>query len=113
MLPQRFDNNEYELLSHIETKVRLVQDVCSEDARVKSALRPLVYDVELLYTYALYTPNNPEVFEVAKILRDDVKEMQGRYERGDASATYCNLKTRAMRIKTSAILNAVGKKPRE
>lgn len=112
-LPQKYDNNEYELLARLETTVRLMSDDCDDPQLVTNRLPVLINDAELLHTYTFYIPKNTEVFDMATILRDDVREFETQYEKGEAKPLYCKLKTKAFLTKVRRSLEAVAKKQRD
>lgn len=112
MLPQAYDNNEYELLARLETTVRLIHDDCDDVEKVTAKLPALIHDAELLHTYTFYIPRNTEVYKMANILRDDVREFEAQYNKSEATPLYCRLKTRAFLIKVRRSLEAVGQKKR-
>lgn len=112
MMSQYYDNNEYELLARLETTVRLIQEDCAEPELVTNKLPTLIADAELLHTYTFYIPRNTEVYGMANILRDDVREFEAQYEKGEATPLYCKLKTTAFLAKVRRSLEAVANKER-
>ncbi len=111
MFPPKFDENEYLLLSRLETHARMLHDECSEPDQVRARIHQLVEDAEVLTTYTFYIPKNTEVFEISKILRDDTREFERRYADGkEPSITYCRLKAQVFIEKVRATLEAVGLK---
>lgn len=112
MVPQYYDNNEYELLARLETNVRLIQEDCGTPNKVMAKVPSLVEDAELLHTYTFYIPRNTDVHQMSGILRDDVREFETQYEKGEGNALYCKLKTKAFLEKVHQALDAVGKKQR-
>lgn len=112
LLPQHYDPNEYELLARLETTVRLIQEDCSQPEKVTNKLPVLIADAELLHTYTFYIPRNTEVYKMANILKDDVREFKAQYEKGKGNALYCKLKTKTFLIKVRRALTAVAKKQR-
>lgn len=112
MVPQYYDNNEYQLLARLETSVRLIQENCGVPVKVTKGIPALVMDAELLHTYTFYIPRNTEVHQMAGILRDDVREFETQYEKGEGNALYCKLKTKVFLEKVHEALDAVGGKQR-
>lgn len=112
LLPQVYDNNEYQLLAQLETRIQLVNEQCSDTDTVRSHIPHLVYDAELLHTYTFYIPKDTEVFEMSTILRDDVRQFEERYQNGVPSLAYCKLKTKTFLLKVRTALKAVAKKKR-
>ena len=112
LLPQRYDNNEYELLARLETNVAMINERCDDEAFVESRLSDLEYDARLLHTYTFYTPSNVDVYNIVDILRQDVLEFKHQYEKDEATSTYCNFKTKLFLQKVRSALEAVGQKPR-
>lgn len=113
MVPQYYDNNEYELLARLETTVRLMQDDCSNPTVVNSMLPTLIADAELLHTYTFYIPRNTEVYQMADILRDDVRQFEAQYDSGGRNHLYCKLKTKTFLVKVRRVLEAVAQKNRK
>lgn len=107
-----YDNNEYQLLAELETSVRLTQKNCSNANVVTNQLPSMVRDAEVLYTYTFYIPNNTEVYKIAKILRDDIREFETQYKNNQATPTYCKLKTNVFLDKVRDTLSTVARKRR-
>lgn len=112
-MPQVYDNNEYGLLAGLETSVRLTQEDCGDNEAIANAIPALVREAELLTTYTFYIPKNSDVYEMSKILRDDIREFEAQYEKGDGNPLYCKLKTKQFIIKARDVLETVGKKLRK
>lgn len=112
LLPQAYDNNEYQLLAQLETHIQLISEHCSDPSVVRTYIPDLVYDAELLNTYTFYIPKNTEVFKMSTILRDDVRQFEKRYQDGAPSPAYCSLKSKTFLIKVRTALEAVAKKKR-
>lgn len=112
LIPQYYDNNEYELFARLETSARLIQYNCNDDEKVISQLPELIQVSELLYTYTKYTPQNDDVHQMAKILRNDINEFNQQYITGKDSVLYCTLKMKTFIKKTNRALEAIGKKER-
>jgi len=111
ILTPKFDENEYLLLSRLETHARMLHDECSNPDQVRTRIHQLVEDAEILTTYTFYIPRNTEVFEISKILRDDTREFEKRYADGKTpSITYCKLKAQTFIDKVRSTLEAVGQK---
>ena len=112
LLPPKFDNNEYELLSRLEATALIMNENCGNNEFVESMIPTLEYDARVLHTYAFYTPKNTEVYEIADILKNDVTEFKEQYEEDKASRTYCVLKTELFLEKVRTTLEVVAEKPR-
>lgn len=112
LVPQKYDNNEYELLARLETSTTMMSEQCADAQRVQSMIQSLEYDARLLHTYTFYIPRNTEVYGIAEILKTDVLEFKRQYEQGTATPTYCKLKTNLFLTKVRTALDAVAKKPR-
>jgi len=110
--PQVYDNNEYQLLAQLETSVQLIGENCPTPDVVRTYLPRLVYDAELLHTYTFYIPRNSEVFQMASILKDDVRQFEKRYKDNTPSTLYCKLKSKTFLAKVRSALSAVAKKKR-
>ena len=112
LFPQFYDNNEYELLARLETSVQLIGENCSNNETVREFLPRLVYDAELLHTYTFYIPANTEVYQMAELLKKDVREFETQYKKGEPKSLYCKLKSKTFLIKVRRALEAVAKKKR-
>ena len=111
IMTPKFDENEYLLLSRLETHARMLHDECPDPDQVRVRIHQLVEDAEVLTTYTFYIPRNTEVFEISKILRDDTREFEDRYADGKVpSITYCRLKAQTFIKKVRETLEAVGQK---
>lgn len=113
MVPQYYDNNEYELLARLETSVELISRSCADEEEVLKFMSTLLYNAELLDTYTFYIPRNTEVYEMAKILNEDVQEFKAQYDQGKATSLYCKLKSKAFLAKVRTALESVAKKVRK
>lgn len=112
LIPQKYDNNEYELLARLETSAVLINQNCDDEQTVKSLIPALEYDALLLHTYTFYTPRNTDVYEIVDILKGDVLEFKNQYEKGKGTKTYCSLKSELFLKKVRTALEVVAKKPR-
>lgn len=108
-----YDNNEYELLSRLETTVTLINENCSDEEVVKSYLPTLEYDSRLLHTYSFYIPQNTNTYEMVDILKGDIVEFMNQYKKGEATPFYCKMKTQLFTNKVRIALDAVGNKLRK
>ena len=69
----------------------------------------MAWDAELLTSYSFFLPRNSEIFEISKILADDVREMIDRYDDGEVpSVTYCKIKAKAFTTKARRALVSIG-----
>ena len=110
ILPPKYDANEYMILAQLETHSRFMKTECSDPIKVRARLDDMMFNVELLSTYAFFLPRNSETFEISKILVEDIQEMSERYDDGDApSTTYCKLKSRTFIEKARRVLTSIGK----
>jgi len=112
MVPQSYDNNEYEILARLETSVVLINENCGNNDVVRSYIPELEYNARLLHTYTFYTPRNTEVYGIADILKGDVLEFKAQYEKDAATKTYCTLKSQLFLKKVRTALEAVAQKAR-
>lgn len=112
LIPQKYDNNEYELLARLETNASIINERCDDTAFVESRLPDLEFDARLLNSYTLYIPRNTDVYQISNILRDDVNEFKAQYEKGEATPSYCKIKTKLFLKKVRDTLEAVAQKPR-
>jgi len=112
VLPADFDNNEYELLTRLETSAAIMNENCNDRDVVVSYLAIFEYDARLLHTYSFYLPKNTEVFGIAEILKNDTIEFTQQYVEQKDTPTYCNLKTKTFLEKVRTALKSVAEKPR-
>jgi len=111
---QKYDNNEYKMLVHFVVSIEEVKAQCSEDGSfVRSSLPALRFNARMIEKYSEYTPDNPEVQLVSKILRDDIDQLIAFYDKNKHNKTYCRIKTDLILRKAERILEAVGKKKRD
>ena len=107
ILPPDYDNNEYYILARLETHSRFLRDECPYPKQVKQRLYTMLFDAELLNSYAYFLPRNSETYEISKILRDDVAEMQKRYDsEKQPSITYCKMKSKLFTAKARRIMES-------
>lgn len=112
LLPQKYDNNEYELLTRLEATALIMNENCGDEERIKQLIPRLDYDARVLHTYAFYTPRNTDVYGIVDILKTDVQEFKSQYDKGRGNKTYCTLKTSLFLQKVRDTLEVVGNKPR-
>lgn len=110
LIPPSYDNNEYLQFAKLETHARFLHTECSDPVKVRARLNEMHFEVEVLTSYSFYLPRNSDIFEVTKILTQDVKEMSKRYDDGNApSSMYCKLKSKTITTKARRALVSVGK----
>jgi hypothetical protein len=112
LLPQQYDNNEYELLARLETSAVLLNQKCDDEQAIKRLIPTLEYDALLLHTYTFYTPRNVDVYQIVDVLKNDMLEFKKQYDNGNGSKTYCSLKTELFLKKVRTALEVVANKPR-
>ena len=108
LIPPKYDNNEYYILARLETHSRFLKDECLSPNKVKNRLATMIFDAKLLNSYAFFLPRNSEVFEISKILEQDVTEMIARYKQQPPSSTYCKLKAAIFTKKARRALQSIG-----
>lgn len=111
-LPQSYDNNEYEMLVRFSVKTELMKEQCSnanEELFIKMFDR-LREEIMVIERYTKYTPQNEEVYNVTKILLEDVdSQVNGT---NIYNETYCNRKLDLIMKKTETLLEVIPKKKR-
>lgn len=112
MVPQKYDNNEYELLARLEARTVIINENCDDTEVVKSHIEALDFDARTLHSYTFYIPRNTDVFAIAEILKNDTKQLKDQYDAGKGNAVYCELKTKIFLKKVRDTMEAVAQKPR-
>ena len=111
--PAEYDNNEYYILAKLETDVKLVKEMCAVSQQaVENEILGLVRSAELLHTYTFYIPRNTDVYNMATILKNDIREFEKNYAEGKGNTLYCKLKTSVFLKKVRITLKAVAQKVR-
>ena len=111
LVAPKYDNNEYLLLTEIETNSRMLVSECANPGKVILRLDKLVNTVETFFTYTFYIPNNDDTYEIAKVLRQNVYEIQNRYQQNPPpSKAYCGIKAKILVQTSQRALEAVGAK---
>jgi len=109
LLPPNYDNNEYLQFARLETHSRFLREECVDPILVRNRLDQMLWDAELLNSYSFFLPRNSDIFEISKILAEDVREMMARYDDGEApSITYCKIKSAAFTTKARRALESIG-----
>ena len=109
LLPPNYDNNEYLQFARLETHSRFLREECVYPILVRNRLDQMLWDAELLNSYSFFLPRNSDIFEISKILAEDVREMMARYDDGEApSITYCKIKSKAFTTKARRALESIG-----
>lgn len=110
LMPPDYDSGEYMVFARLETHARFLANECDDSDAVRARLAKMHFDAELLQTYTFFLPRNSDVFEISKIMAEDVREMDSRYADGEApNITYCKLKSKQFVTKARRALEAVGK----
>ena len=113
LFPQKYDANEFGLLTQFTVKIEKLHDSCGADGKITEELVvSLQNDLRVFELYVQYTPDDKEVYDVAKILRNDVDEFSAHIKRYGHNKAYCEIKSDLMHEKAITILKAVGDKPR-
>jgi hypothetical protein len=109
LLPPKYDNNEYMQFAKLETHSRFLREECSDPMLVKVRLDQMLWDAELLNSYAFFLPRKSDIFDISVILTQDVREMVKRYNTGEnPSITYCKIKSKVFTTKARRALDTIG-----
>lgn len=109
VMPPKYDNNEYYTLVKLETHSRYLQNECKNPLIVQGRLTKMLWEAEVLNSYAFFLPRNTEIYEISKILVEDVTEMKQRYnDKPFPSISYCTIKSKTFTAKARRALEAIG-----
>jgi len=113
-LPQKYDNNEYEMLVRFAVKTEMLKESCDNPEQVQLLLSDLTYESRVIDLYAEHTPANAEVATVTKILADDIKQFKAALARTKTghSRIYCKRKADIIYKKVDEVIKTVPKKLR-
>lgn len=113
-LTQVYDNNQFEMLVRFSVATSELKAQCDKESgdSVKAMLPELRRQAHVIRLYTEYTPRDSETLVVAKILENDIKELQAHYDTKPHNKFYCNQKAKLINLKAQRILEAVGKKRR-
>jgi hypothetical protein len=111
LIPQQYDNNEYEMLARLEANVAMINEDCSTEY-VESRLGVMEYDVRTLHSYTFHIPRNKDVHEIINIIKDDVLEFKTQYDKKQGNKMYCTIKTKILLEKIQDAMKAVAGKVR-
>ena len=111
-IPQKFDNNEYEMLVRFAVTVEELNEQCDDANAIRMALPLIRKESRIIELYAENTPRNNEVHQVAKILAADIKQLTVHYGLKLHNKTYCKRKTDFIVKKAKTMLKAIPKKKR-
>ena len=105
MLAPKFDGIEYNEFVKINTHAEYLAEECGTGGEFHR-LKYMKFGSASLLTYATHIPNNEEIIGMAKIINDDILEMDKRGH--DMSVTYCQLKAKQLLIKLDEALDSIG-----
>lgn len=111
---QVYDNNQFEMLVRFSVATEELKAQCDKESgdSVKAMLPELRRQARVIRLYTEYTPRDKEAFIVARILENDIEELQARYGSKPHNKFYCNQKAKLINMKAKRIMEAVGKKRR-
>lgn len=112
-LPQKYDNNEFEIWVRMLVSAHELKSDCATatKADIQHRLTSMYTETQVAKYYAAYTPNNPEVSKSADIILNDIVELHNFYRNNDHNVTYCERKADLLARKIDAISQVVpGKK---
>ena len=113
-IPQFYDNNEYLILSEIESSSRLLYDECVDiHGDVIPRIETLYEVSETFRTYTFYQPQNETTTEQAAIIANNISELRLRYRQSEPSEAYCQLKAEAVKMAAQRVLSTIGNKARK
>lgn len=112
LFPQKFDNHEYSMLVDIAIGAETLKSNCDDEVTSLGIINNLDTKSRKLELYTRHTPKNDEVYNVAKVLREDMKEFKDHRSKKGHSKFYCEIKAGIIHKKTLRILEAAGKKSR-
>jgi len=112
--PQRYDNNEHEMLTRLAVGAEELNILCAGDSvpAIKYAIQELDAEAKVIALYSKYTPKNAEVHTVAKILANDLVELKIYYNTKLHNVVYCQAKTNLIYKKADRILQVIPTKKR-
>lgn len=109
LTPPKFDNNEYYIVARIDAISKLMHDECDNRQRVEQYIEQLKLESQTLSTYTFYLPHHTDLFEISKILVEDVDELSAKYQQNkEPSLEYCKLKTQSISLKVRRTLQTIG-----
>ena len=114
-IPQYYDNNEYLILTEIETSSRLLHHECVDmHTSVIPRVDSLYEKAEVFRTYTFYQPQNKITTEQATIIADNIHQLRDKYRQSETppSEAYCQLKAEAITVAAQRVLSSIGNKTR-
>ena len=115
-VPQFYDNNEFLILTEIETSSRLLHHECVDmHVSVIPRVDSLYERAEALRTYTFYQPQNKTTAEQAAIIADNIHALRDKYRQSETppSEAYCQLKAEAITVAAQRVLSTIGNKTRQ
>ena len=81
-------------------------------SEINNHLSQMYTETQVIKVYAMHTPNNPEVAEVAGIVAKDIIEMQEVYKTNEHNVTYCKRKSELLSSKIDTMVKVLPNKKR-
>ena len=100
----KFDNNEYAAYARLQSQTTIAQDHCGDFDELRLDINKMNEQVEFLHVYTKHLDSNAESYNIALILRRNVKELKTAYDGQNKSEAYCTFK---LRLLSEAIENAL------
>jgi hypothetical protein len=108
----QFDNNEYASLARLHLEADTALQSCDDPLTFANDLDGLKYEAKFLYTYSKHLPDNVQSVTIAKILLQNVDELDTRFAGGKMSETYCTFKVNFLIQQINRALQAEASKVR-
>ena len=114
VLPQRYDNNEYEIWVRMLVSAQELKTDCETASitAIDNRLASMYTETQVAKIYANYTPDNPEVSTAANIIANDIVEMRKFYRKNEHNVTYCKRKASLIEAKIDTFAKTIPERNR-
>ena len=105
-----FDNNEYAAYARLHAQTTIATEHCTNFDALRSDIDDMSEEVEFLHVYTKHLSYNDESYNIALLLRQNVKELKAAYTTQNKSKTYCIYKLKLLSQQIDRALEAVSAK---
>jgi len=109
LTPPKYDNNEYLIITELETHSRFLVNECQDTTLASKRIKTMVFRSETLQTYTFFLPNNSELHGSSNLINKQLLEFAARYQADTPpSSAYCKIKAKTLVSEMHRILTTLG-----
>ena len=109
---QKFDANEYKLITDIRTNAGLAKLDCVDSTKSRKNVERIWVSALSLKNYAENLPHNKPMQQATVDLYEMVKGLSDKYDAGPVSSVFCKIKYKNIEDSASVMQKSEGNKPK-